>query len=117
MNNKPCLLCSGDVEQCDAADGEPNIDLLVTGSPCNPFSQQCAKRFVTGQVKNHELFSVTMSSVLAMYSRFEPPLGLLEQVVGFQLPFEKGGKTTPKQRPEIFSKGCQDYGPVTSTKY
>ena len=39
-----------------------------------------------------------------MYKVFEPKKGVLEQVLGFGLPFEKGGAETPKD--QFLSRDC-----------
>lgn len=44
--------------KCDPLAGFDTIDLLISGSPCNPFSQQRAKRYVTGDVAEHTYFNV-----------------------------------------------------------
>ena len=49
-----------------------SVNLLVSGSPCDPFSMQRAKRFTTGNVKGHHQFDVTMKQVADMYLAAEP---------------------------------------------
>lgn len=100
LNNQPCLLCREEMSSCDPAAGATEVDLMVTGSPCNPFSLQSSKRFASGAVKEHALFQVTMKSVLDLYLKIEPVVGLLEQVTGFMKPLEKDSAETPKQRQE-----------------
>lgn len=75
---------------------ESQIDLLFSGSPCNPFSAQRAKRFTEGDVKSHQEFSVTMQDVVASYQLYEPRIGVFEQVMGFTQPFSADDPTTPK---------------------
>lgn len=76
-----------------------DVDVFFTGSPCNPFSSQRSKRYSTGDVVNHPLYSITSSEVVKLLLRFEPKKILLEQVWGFAQPFEKGGSETPKDKP------------------
>ncbi len=61
-----CALCMqrGHTEPCKA-DGnlDREIDLLVSGSPCDPFSTQRNKRFHETSVSDHADFSVTMDTV------------------------------------------------------
>ena len=58
-----CTLCMqrGHMQPCKA-DGNlgREIDLLVSGSPCDPFSTQRNKRFHETSVSDHMDFSVTM---------------------------------------------------------
>ena len=59
--SKPCALHPHQrVGRCDPKSGFDTIDLLVSGSPCNPFSQQRAKRYVTGDVAEHTYFNVPL---------------------------------------------------------
>ena len=65
-----CENCKGTLsaELC-TSDSVLDPDLGFAGSPCNPFSTQRAKRFQTGNVKSHDLYTVTDDSNLA--SEFE----------------------------------------------
>lgn len=74
------------------------VDLMVSGSPCDPFSVQRNKRWQDGSVNHHYQFDVTMKSVLDLYLKYEPAKGVLEQVMGFLMPFAAGAKETPKDR-------------------
>ena len=106
----PCLLCEGTqsavLGPCrvnnDLAAGQ-EVEFLFSGSPCNPFSCQRTKRFSLEVVEGHERFSVTMRSVLELYVRNQPRVGIFEQVIGFTQPFVSGGVETPKDRPGF---GC-----------
>lgn len=103
---KPCATCSaslmGDVLACGPDEvlrqRGLEVDILMTGSPCDPFSTQRNKRFANGGPTTHYLFDVTMQRVIDLYARYEPQRGIFEQVWGFCAPFEKGGKEVPKDR-------------------
>ena len=101
----PCLSCQGSMRLelfgCRPKNDmrvNSDIDILMTGSPCDPFSLQRSKRWSTGDVKAHMQFDITMKSVVDLYLKWEPIKGIFEQVHGFTLPFEKGGTESPKQR-------------------
>ena len=89
------------------------VDLMISGSPCNPFSCQSQKRWLSGGVVNHEHFSTTMESIVTMYKRYQPRLGLFEQVAGFLLPIEQGSSTTPYQRPGFHFSSLPDTQGIT----
>lgn len=74
-----------------------DIDLGVTGSPCNPYSTKRAKRFENGNVAHHCMNDTTQSSVLRFYETFEPKVGVTEQVQGFGMPVSTSSPTTPLQ--------------------
>ena len=104
-----CCFCKGGLQDklhgfCDplANDGfRDTVQVLFSGSPCDPFSQQRAKRFGDGSVASHYQFDTTMRQVCALYMKYEPEVGVFEQVFGFTMPFVKGGTETPKQRPVV----------------
>lgn len=73
-------------------------DVGVTGSPCNPFSSQRAKRYQDGDVARHCSYETTMTSVVNFYQKVEPKLGVTEQVAGFDKPFVAGTTKTPLQQ-------------------
>ena len=75
--------------------GAQVTDLLVTGSPCNPFSTQRCKRYQTGDVLEHSKFSLTESIVTGLYQTLCPKIGVTEQVEGFERPFSTGNSDTP----------------------
>ena len=83
---------------CVSRSDRSNIDLMITGSPCDPFSLQRAKRFSHDGVKCHPDFLTTMKSVVSMYSLYEPRVAILEQVKGFTMPFEVGTTESPMDR-------------------
>ena len=74
------------------------VELMVSGSPCDPFSIQRSKRWHDGSVNHHYQFDITMKSVVQMYLEYEPEKGILEQVWGFTMPFAAGSCETPKER-------------------
>ena len=96
-----CELCQGSLSSqivgaCQA--GHESVQLLVTGSPCDPFSQLRSKRFADGSVAGHGQFNITMMEVISLYTRYEPLVAIFEQVRGFGMPFSAGGTETPKSR-------------------
>ena len=75
-----------------------SVQLMVSGSPCDPFSTQRAKRFHSGSVVHHSLVDITLSDVISLYKKYEPEKGVLEQVWGFTLRFSEADPRTPKDR-------------------
>lgn len=71
------------------------VNLLVTGSPCNPFSTRRAKRFADGNVASHCLSEVTFESVVQSYVMLEPKTGVTEQVKGFDQRISSSNPETP----------------------
>ena len=55
--------------------------------------------FRDGQVKHHEDYSLTMESAVNMYLKYEPHVGVVEQVKGFIMPLASGDNATPYDRP------------------
>ena len=80
------------------------VNLMCTGSPCDPFSMQRSKRWSDG-VAVHSQFDLTMGYVIDLYKLYEPRAGVFEQVHGFTLPFDKGGTETPKERHRVAAMG------------
>ena len=93
--NVACEICSPSEVPCTPSQ---EVDLLMSGSPCKPFSTQRAKRYVNGDVCEHTDFATTMGTVLDMYKSKEPKIGIFEQVMGFCKPIAAGSKETPKHR-------------------
>lgn len=100
LQGETCILCHENGLQCTPTGRTPTeeIHLLITGSPCDPFSVQRGKRWASGSVKDHSDFGTTMGGVIKAYSTYEPFVGILEQVLGFTMPFEAGGSSTPLSR-------------------
>ncbi len=73
--------------------------LLVIGSPCNPFSRQNTTRFKPDAVEQHSLSSITFEEVFESMLTFQPVSMLMEQSEGFGLPFDKNTQETPLERP------------------
>ena len=80
-----CCLHSGETETLGPCIVPKGASLGVTGSPCNPYSTQRAKRFAEGDVASHCMHNTTMEHVVSFYSRFEPNAGITEQVKGFNM--------------------------------
>lgn len=95
LEGRDCVICRS--SGCSPADGK-SVDLLLAGSPCDPYSIQRAKRFKPGAVLDHGLCGVTMDKVVNMFRVFEPKVGVLEQVRGFEMPLEQGSAESPCER-------------------
>jgi site-specific DNA-cytosine methylase len=93
LDNQPCLLHPNS-KRCDATCGEM-VDFMLAGSPCDPYSRQRCKRFESGSVKTHCDFETTFTSVIKMFKKYCPKIGILEQVQGFQLPLDTTTRVTP----------------------
>ena len=90
------------------------IDLLVSGSPCDPYSCQRPKRFADGSVKDHKDYETTMTSVVAMYQKYQPHVGIMEQVMGFTKPMSttSAPDDTPYRRPALLQKFGMSVEPI-----
>lgn len=86
-----------------------DIDLMIAGGPCHPFSTQRVDRFQARSVAQHQEYEVTFKELSQFLESMEPKLLVSEQVEGFDLPFEKGFGETPLQRQGLsrLSKTCQ----------
>ncbi|CAE7942569.1 unnamed protein product [Symbiodinium necroappetens] len=83
-----------DCERC-RVDSAGGISLALTGSPCNPFSKQRAKRFRDQSVQHHRMTETTMSGVVGLYLKWEPRAAIMEQVRGFDMQTSQADVTTP----------------------
>ena len=110
-----CLLHVGQRRTCHAANRE-EIDLMISGSPCDPFSLQSGKRFQDGSVVQHRDYQITMETIVGMYAAFQPPLGIFEQVEGFLMRFDSTTSATPYTRPTLCSIACVLPRTVTSVE-
>lgn len=72
-------------------------DLLIMGTPCNPFSLQRVKRF-KGTVFSHQLADHAFKDSYCMLEKFRPAHAILEQTDGFQKPIEEGHAETPLEK-------------------
>ena len=86
---------SGRVHEQGPQGADEGVSLLVSGSPCNPFSTKRAKRFSNGSVSAHSMTATTMQSVIDSYVKFEPRAGITEQVKGFGMRYSPEDPTTP----------------------
>ena len=75
-----------------------DVDLLVCGSPCNPFSRMRGKRFHQDSVMHHKSYNTTFVDVFKAFEAFEPKTAVMEQTAGFGLPFDCSTTETPLQR-------------------
>ena len=71
------------------------VDLMCSGSPCDPYSTQRSTRFSTGSVGSHCDYQTTFKHIVAAYMTFNPKVGIVEQVQGFLLPLHTGASITP----------------------
>lgn len=76
-----------------------SCDLMVLGTPCNPFSTQRVKRYHPNSVMNHHLVQHTFSDTYQMIEKMEPANMIMEQTEGFGLPISVDDSTPPLQRP------------------
>lgn len=79
-------------KSCQPDDGE--CDILVMGTPCNPFSQQRSKRF-QGTVLNHSLAHHTFEDAYSMLEKVKPIHAILEQTHGFGMVIQTGATQSP----------------------
>ena len=99
-----CSTCQGSsvarIVGCDPKRALPSegADLLVSGSPCTPFSAFRSGRYSPNSVVNHKACELTLGAVVDLYVKYEPQKGVLEQVWGFCQPLAAGGTETPKSR-------------------
>ena len=99
-------MCSEAVENgaqsCLEDGGQGPITLLISGSPCDPFSvNRMGKRWAPGDIQAHTSYDVTMESVIKVYSKYSPVVGVMEQVAGFTMPFSQANPETPYSRREL----------------
>lgn len=103
LQDAPCTL-HGESKACVCECGatatatrsvSPAVSLAVTGSACNPYSTVRCKRFSDGSVSAHSMNDTTMSSVVAVYCKYEPHAGISEQVQGFGMRYSASDPTTP----------------------
>ena len=78
------------------------VNLAVTGSPCNPYSIMRCKRFADGSVASHSMHGTTMQLVIDFYKKYEPHVGITEQVAGFGKRTSTADPTSPYRRPCLF---------------
>lgn len=90
------------------------VQLMISGSPCDPFSMQRATRWLDGSVKSHHQYDVTFQQVIGLYKRHEPHKGIVEQVWGFTMPYSPTSTETPKDRQDS-SKICFNIGKLTNS--
>jgi site-specific DNA-cytosine methylase len=77
-----------DNTQCPRSDGE-RPDLLVMGTPCQPFSSMRDQRNGV-RPEGHDLYDVTFVEALAVLKKLTPLGVIAEQVLGFNQPRNKG---------------------------
>ena len=91
-----CLLHKGEKGvPCRVPD---DVDSMVLGSPCNPFSRMTNKRFHQDSVVQHRSYNTTFVECYDAFVAFEPRTATMEQSDGFGLPYDSGTEETPLQR-------------------
>ena len=100
LSDQPCHLHPAALI-CEA---KQDCNLLVMGTPCNPFSTQRAKRFGADSVMQHKLVAHTFDEPVKVLRKWQPINVVMEQAEGFMKPFEAAGlagaeTTTPLERP------------------
>ena len=111
QSQKPCAV--------ESSSATSNISMGITGSPCNPYStQRAGKRFSDGSVASHPLHDTTMEHVVTFYKKFEPNVGITEQVRGFDMRYSSSVETTPLQMLLVLSVAVSSvyFSPVFSGK-
>ena len=83
LESKPCTLHPLN-HMCQSCPDGSSPSLLVTGSPCNPYSTRRAKRFAEDSISEHSMTTTTMESVVSTYRKYEPHTGIMEQVTVFE---------------------------------
>ena len=107
LEGKPCLL-----HECSAASGVSSCavsrqcDLMVFGTPCQPYSTQRQKRWNEDSVMNHDLAARTFTDAYDLLAYFQPVSAVMEQTQGFDLPLYKGASETPMTRPVVPAAVC-----------
>ena len=96
------------VSDCKSSCSE-DVDLLVCGSPCNPFSKMRGKRFHVDSVMHHKSYSTTFVEAYQAFEAFEPKAAVMEQTAGFGLPFDCSTAETPLQRRGKQSLSCSRF--------
>ncbi|CAE7297347.1 unnamed protein product, partial [Symbiodinium sp. CCMP2592] len=98
----PCLLCQQQGQQCSVRElcEAEGVDLLIAGSPCDPFSKMRAKRFVSGSLKKHVSYGLTMDAMVASFLCHRPKIAIMEQVAGFTMTSEAEEAVQPVPEPE-----------------
>ena len=103
---KPCLFHRS-AEACPML----QCDLVVMGPPCQPFSDQRAKRYRDGSAVQHPLASVTFRDAHNMIVQGGHRSLVMEQVAGFDKPESTHrGETPMKRRVISFGKFCSNFG-------
>jgi len=95
VSERPCQLfgCKG-LGSCSMRN---ELDIWVMGTPCPPFSEQNVSRKKPGAVEGHALYSVTFTDALAAICSGHKAY-LLEQVPGFNKPYDSDSSETPLDR-------------------
>lgn len=110
LESKPCTLHPLN-HMCQSCPDGSSPSLLVTGSPCNPYSTRRAKRFAEDSISEHSMTTTTMESVVSTYRKYEPHTGIMEQVTGFSKRTSHSNAQSPyEQFPECNGNGIFAFG-------
>ena len=74
---------------------DEDVELLVMGTPCSPFSCMRRKRFHKDSVNQHAAYDLTFTHVYEAAQAFEPAALVMEQSSGFQLKVHTETADTP----------------------
>lgn len=95
LNDEPCSVHPGS-STCSI--GDTKYNLLVMGTPCNPFSAQRTKRFHPESVMAHSLAEHTFQESFELLEKSKPINAVLEQSEGFSKPLATNTAETPMSR-------------------
>ena len=98
VSERPCQLFGCEGQGLGSCRMRNELDIWVMGTPCPPFSDQNVSRRKPGAVEGHALYSVTFKDALAAICSGHKAY-LLEQVPGFNKPYDSGSSETPLDRP------------------
>ena len=82
-------------ERVKSEGDDEDVELLVMGTPCAPFSCMRGKRFHKDSVNQHAAYDLTFTHVYEAAQAFEPAALVMEQSAGFQLKVHSETADTP----------------------
>ena len=90
----PCLNHADRTEGCGHFEGS----VAVCGTVCAPYSSQRAKRWQGGSIKAHPDHELTAETLVQWLYLLSPPCGVVENVMGWNMPTSTEDRTTPLER-------------------